>query len=90
MGVNNREDLIEEFLDEQKTSEPVNEQEDDEEVKNVIEDLSNTDFSSNEDQGKFSELIKGLSFSENELATEFIAEFQDRADDVAESIGVEV
>jgi hypothetical protein len=92
--MSDRTDVIEDFLNEQvkQPSSTANEQEEfsDDEVEDVVQDLANTDFSSADNQGKFAELIEGLSFSENELATEFIAELQSRADDVAESIGVDV
>lgn len=87
---NTRKDLIDNFLTKEKNNEPVQEEDGDEEAKDAIESLANTDYSDNEDQGKFVELLKGLAFSDNELATEFVADLQAKADDSAEAVGVDI
>lgn len=76
-------------LDEDPHEQDVTEQEEPD-IEEIVNDLIETDFSDNEDQGKFAELIEGLAFSDNEMATAFIAELQDLTDEAAEEAGIDV
>lgn len=82
---------INENLDMADVRHRVEEQETQEETVEAIVDLIERDFEDLEDQGAFAELVQGLAFDENEIATEFIAELQDgeRMQDVAMIAGEE-
>lgn len=78
--LDNPEKSVSEILNEGERFEQQQEEFDDTATAEAIVDLIENDFTSNEDQGAFAELVQGMAFSDNSLATAFIAQMQDGED----------
>lgn len=86
------EELVESTIDEvrKEREEKLRKEQEDESVE-AIEELANTDFKgSNEEQGKMVEIMQGLAFADNDVATEFMNIMSDKATEAAQELDGEM
>ena len=55
-------------------------------VKQVIKDLANAYGNSNDDQGKMVQLLKGLAFSDDDLANQFMKELDKATTEISNKL----